>query len=112
MPKLTCTILPYQKMRGRKPLLHTQQLQTPNTCWMDSLEKAEKMISKTISNIPRFDSTMPRDDSMYRITETYMLNVPSRLLATEVPFYLEEDSVLKQTLKERFSSTLLSVTTE
>ena len=55
------------------------------------------------------DTKCPRDDSMYRTTEFYMLNVPEKQLATEMPRYLADSPKLyPQSLKEKFNKSFVS----
>lgn len=86
-PKLSRFVLSFAQRPDRKPNLHFHSLGVPHSPDWSSLEKSLNMTMRTPNRMPKMKSKTPRDDLMYRTTETYLMNVPEKQLASDTPKY-------------------------
>ena len=103
MPRLDISILEFGSRPSRQDLVHTQVLETPFPVELEVYENAffKQSTVRGPTNIPSMSSTIPRDDLMYRVNDTYIYNVPD-IQSAEAKAKYQGDlpvSLLKQKFK-------------
>lgn len=78
-------VLAFDKRPSRKANLNIQCLSTPRSPDLSLLQKSLKLTMKSPKTLPKMRTLVPRDDMMYRVTEAYIMNVPVKQLASDIP---------------------------
>lgn len=95
-PSLTATLprvetgVPFEKRVPRKSLALTHTLLTPHSPNWSKLQVAWGSVLKQTPLLPTLGRLRPRDDGMYRVLGSYVLNVPKKQGFTEPPKYSVE----------------------
>lgn len=105
MQRLDLSILEFGKRPSRQEILINQALETPQPVEFEVYEHAYFKLSQVRGaiNIPSLSSTVPRDDLMYRVKDSYVYNVPT-VQSAEAKVKFNGDlpvSVLKDRFKAR-----------
>lgn len=79
--------LAFRKRPGRKSLALEHILRNPPQVNQLNIDRGWAAVQNTRPKAPLLALISPRDDLMYRTSETYKQNVPRKQLATEVPSY-------------------------
>lgn len=104
MIRLDVSILDFGNRPSRKDLVNFQELETPFPVELDAYENAffQQSTVRGPTNLPLISSTIPRDDLMYRVKDTYIYNVPIIQSAEAKPKFQGDEPV--SILKEKFKS--------
>ena len=80
-PRSGLDVLNFKLMGERKPLIIKERLVTPDSPALDVLDRAYFKQSNVRGSykIPKISTVSPRDDSMYKTTEAYSLNLSKYL---------------------------------
>ena len=94
-PKLSISLFDMGKMTDRKELVLTHMLETPYSLDVEDYDKAfyKQSTVRGAFSIPLMSKAAPRDDMMYRTSETYMLNIPEIQSADAKPKYMGDTSL-------------------
>ena len=105
--RLNLSVLSFEKMTDRKELVHTHMLNNPDSVDLEAYESAyfKQSNVRGAFKIPTMSTVVPRDDLMYRVTDTYILNVPEIQTAEANPKYLGDASISVLKAKFRNNST-------
>jgi len=79
--------LSFRKRPGRKSLALEHIVRNPPQVSQRQIDKGWAAVQSRAPKAPLLALVPPRDDLMYRTSETYRQNVPRKQLATEVPSY-------------------------
>lgn len=100
--RLNLSVLEFEKMTDRKELVLTHMLDNPNPVDLQVYEEAyfKQSTIRGLHKIPMMSTVVPRDDLMYRVTDTYIFNVPE-IQSAESKLKFQGDQSLS-VLKEKF----------
>ena len=102
MHRLSVSVLEFDKMVDRQELVHKHMLNNPDSIELSQYEEAyfKQSTVRGPHKIPLMSTVTPRDDSMYRVNDTYILNVPEIQTAEAKPKFHGDISI--SLLKDKF----------